>query len=1309
MRSSHAPLLGLLALIGSAGPLSAAQSIPIHVTPPPGVAADALVPMYVGLPLPATPTAQSARLLDEAGGEVPLQAELLATWTKGGAARWVGLHFAGRTGGKYRVEFGDTPRPPAAPPQPLFIAENAHGITVDTGAAKFLMPKTGPLFSRMMLGSRPVLQGRDGEGCLLVADQHGTQADETRGDVSEAPRVEVRGPLFAVVCRDGLLRTADGRRLGAYRVRLEFYAGIAAVKVQHTFINTESSNSVQYSDIGLRIRPLTVPSAPREAAFDTPDGFAAALPAGESLSLLQSVFRHHGQKESRFDVSKRTPQSDWASIATGEEAGDWGAVTGDGVGIAMTIPHLARTFPKELEIGPDGFTAHLWSSRGGRMLDYRVASLVDYWGRKWIDDAYPDGAAAMRKIVTEAMSTARTHDVWIDLFDAPEGVATPAGRQRAAELGRSRSTPPLAVVDGRWLRSTEALGAVPAVDERRFPRIEHFLREFFREYVAGQADGWGDYGFLDYGCGPHNYGNPRADVRKDFPKLQRRYANHEYNYRTSVWMHYARTGDRAVFDYAAALNRHIADFKFSWFDSPNRTRGAMLGGKGSEENPFYWAGDDHAKDPSGMLGGHQGKDLENLLFQFYLTGDRHALDAVNHFGEVYLAKWDPTVLPNVGASSNNHMPLGFGAILYRHTWDERFREKAAQARARVIDVNTTTGLVDGAYYGAIEKWNTRLWATVKDYEAFGDPVTKQALKQACEFMILSPPRSDSGYQDHSGLYAWYGWRLTGDVRFARWMNERLERLAYEYLDPQGKLRYVSPVNGLAFGGATSTFNVTESLIYGMALVAEAEADTARVASVRRPWIALSSNLPGHPETEIWFVKDSHRRQRFDLLVDHGWDMENRKPVVSVPTQLWITNRGNRVGPVEIFERPGYYETGDPGLSSGWARLTLPADVVGGEYRLLKVPAVLEHDAKKLVLVARDGVALSGTRDKPPTWYFQVPAGKQGTIYVNKPATVVGPDGAKRSVSAEQPLSLRGGPRDAMYALHTNSLTFVRFGGEIPAVLAQDDPELYFIPSTDVLPSEFTPPPRNELFAVGLGDTPENRGLYLTDDRRLTIPLGTAAGGRVVDYRRGTIEFWVQPAWTTGGRSVPAGETSVQNLWIGGGGFWRLFYTDFAGDAPDVQTMSSLRFAAPGKPAPQDLRNITPFRAGRWHHVAVCWDTTPRGWISETYIDGSPSLGVSRLKTGLGRYNETAYKTKPDTRWTVVDPSGKELTFYGGIEGIVDEIRISNIPRYPEPFDPLAPRPFEADANTTLLLHLDGDGAAVGEQGKPLAPVELPKR
>lgn len=46
-----------------------------------------------------------------------------------------------------------------------------------------------------------------------------------------------------------------------------------------------------------------------------------------------------------------------------------GQCVGGRVGVALTIRDLAETFPKEIEIGPDGVAAHLWSSRGARDLD----------------------------------------------------------------------------------------------------------------------------------------------------------------------------------------------------------------------------------------------------------------------------------------------------------------------------------------------------------------------------------------------------------------------------------------------------------------------------------------------------------------------------------------------------------------------------------------------------------------------------------------------------------------------------------------------------------------------------------------------------------------------------------------------------------------------------------------------------------------------------------------------------------------------------------------------------------------------------
>ena len=45
---------------------------------------------------------------------------------------------------------------------------------------------------------------------------------------------------------------------------------------------------------------------------------------------------------------------------------------------------------------------------------------------------------------------------------------------------------------------------------------------------------------------------------------------------------------------------------------------------------------------------------------------------------------------------------------------------------------------------------------------------------------------------------------------------------------------------------------------------------------------------------------------------------------------------------------------------------------------------------------------------------------------------------------------------------------------------------------------------------------------------------------------------------------------------------------------------------------------------------------------------------------------------------------------------------------PEPYDPPAKRRFEADAGTTFLAHLDGNGDAQNDRGPLAARLKLPK-
>lgn len=97
-------------------------------------------------------------------------------------------------------------------------------------------------------------------------------------------------------------------------------------------------------------------------------------------------------------------------------------------------------------------------------------------------------------------------------------------------------------------------------------------------------------------------------------------------------------------------------------------------------------------------------------------------------------------------------------------------------------------------------------------------------------------------------------------------------------------------------------------------------------------------------------------------------------------------------------------------------------------------------------------------------------------------------------------------------------------------------------------------------------------------------------------------------------------------------------------------------------------------AGTWHHVAGVYD----GSDVRVYVDGSL---VARRK-GSGK------RTKNDLPLVVGGDVGQGGVANSFFPGEIDEVRVSRVARYAdERFEPA--RRFEADADTALLLHMDG--------------------
>lgn len=1024
------------------------RQIPIHVDLPQGMDGTKSVPLYAGVSFPGGTLldADHVRVVDDRGVELPAQIEALAHWGPQGSIRWAGVHFIAAPGGRsFFVEFGsDVKRQPV---DGINLKRTADAIRIDTGAATFDVPFAGPLLGDAWLGGHQALVG--GAPCLVVEDQNGRIATELGGEADEAPRVETEGPLLTVIRREGLLRRDDGSTLGKYIVRLFFHAGMSYVRVQHSFVNTEDTMQTQYRDIALRVKPAI--EGPWHVRLDhspqpDDDAFDVELDPhrGDAAYMAQTDYHHHRLGEPRYTIGYRSG-GEWRDAEAGEACGQWVSASGKTVGVAMTLRNFVETFPSELEVGPDGVTAHLWSSRGGRDLDYRPSTLVDYYGRDWFDHSsrrgsseWKSGADGMAALRNSAAGSARTHDLSIHLF------AGEAEQRDVHHLAHVTHNPPLALQDPAWLRATEAMGPLHPYDPQRFPRAERFIESFFDYHLVGQAEHWGNYGFLDHGTGPHGFDTGSYDYRElPYPLLKRTF-HFDYKFRSTPWRMYARSGDRMYFAYGDAKNRHIADFR--WVHHPARglRRGAMILSQVAYNLPLHWAGHETLA--------FQGQDIDNFIYQYYLTGDRWVHETVQEFGQYMIDHFDPRTTRPVG-DMYNYQPYMFLASLYEMTWDEKIGDKL-RAMRWTLDPDTTTGFMDWPSMSAWYKWYVELFGPLRDYMVTGSHEARDTFLKLAYLHINHAPADHTnvdtmGYDDNFGLAMNLAWRMTGDDRFAAHGRDLFNRRLFWFSHESGQTHLVGPYRSAHTAQGLDTF------AFLMDLLSHMPQDTPRYPAVPIPGDAAN--------VDVYFIKNYNHAARLDLVYGDGFDV--------LLTQLLDPgDKIKRLGSLELNMRPTYTAK-DPnaGLGAGFAELVIPKEAMPAQYRMVNVREVdwVEH-IDKIVAVAPEGMALPADSAEPASWYFMIHAGKKGAIHVDLPVTL-DRGGESRELAADAWHTLEGGAEDQLvritparrafeplpfkenrgYTLLSREVkeaVFVQFRGDIPPVLAPHDGDRYFIPA-----------------------------------------------------------------------------------------------------------------------------------------------------------------------------------------------------------------------------------------------------------------------
>ncbi|MBM4086813.1 MAG: LamG domain-containing protein, partial [Planctomycetes bacterium] len=240
------------------------------------------------------------------------------------------------------------------------------------------------------------------------------------------------------------------------------------------------------------------------------------------------------------------------------------------------------------------------------------------------------------------------------------------------------------------------------------------------------------------------------------------------------------------------------------------------------------------------------------------------------------------------------------------------------------------------------------------------------------------------------------------------------------------------------------------------------------------------------------------------------------------------------------------------------------------------------------------------------------------------------------------------------------------------------------------------------YAKGVFERREpNLGLLLTGKRALRLDRGKPLEPQRFERfngREGTLELWFKPNWSS------AYSTGVRTLLDGDG--WRIrlypYNVAFQVDAANWKTgmWSGARAC---------ITSVgTWFDAGRWTHLAFQWHWSASGgqrFFLEVYVDGRlQNVGSALIRDVERDHIDNKYIQDgfPGTAAFAPKPISEQLTLGHGLDGVMDELRISDARRYPADFAPDRQSPFKPDAHTLALFHLDG--SAKGERGTDGVPV-----
>lgn len=607
------------------------------------------------------------RLRDDAGGEIPVQAQVTARW-QDGSIKWLLLSFlavvAPRATATYTVEYGTEIARAAA--SPLHHTRDGDRLTVDTGRLRVAFDASRSAF--------PIAIRRSGEGeapaeplthhahvagsadsgsagaspspapppavpgdaalmAVEMADVAGTLYS-TRGPV-ERVVIEESGPVRTVVGVTGHHRSEAGEAFFEYGVRFTFYAGSPLVHVTYTWGNDwDGAEFAEFARVTLRL-PLGEVGG---WLLGLGDGQTAQ---GEGDAALWQW---------RDDALRLEPGP---NPVAAQRAEGWIAVGGAGGSMTAAMRHFWQLYPKALRLTGDALALDLCPAFPEGTYD--DGSRLDEI--KWFY-YLRHGRYKVRRGVR------KQHEVMLQFQDGPPEAET---ARRAARLF---AEPLIAACAPERYSDTGVFGPILPATVGRFPEYEEVCEKVYRNHLRRREEGR-EYGMLNFGDA---WGEREVN-----------WFNGEYDHHHAFLMQFIRTGDRRWYFLGEQAARHAIDVD-TCHHGPHRG-GEWIHSMGHTGDYFTEPHEGHGYPKGRFSDSHTW--TEGFCDWYFLSGDptasANAALVADYYAGGYLNHYDWTNCRTNGW----HLILTMAA--YRATDDPYYLNAARIIVERTLERQSPSG------------------------------------------------------------------------------------------------------------------------------------------------------------------------------------------------------------------------------------------------------------------------------------------------------------------------------------------------------------------------------------------------------------------------------------------------------------------------------------------------------------------------------------------------------------------------------------------------------------------------------------------